>query len=74
MDEIQLNDDDKLQVIGPVNAVLYKANDIYNKVLYLKCADYELLTRYKDAMEQYAMKQASFKKINVQFDFDPVNP
>lgn len=62
-----------VQVIGPVNASLYKANDIYNKVLYIKAASYELLTFYKDEIEELVRDNQDFKKINLQFDFNPLN-
>jgi len=64
---------DEIQVIGPVNATLYKANDIYNKVIYIKAVSYELLTKYKDVIEAYAKDNVNFKKISIQFDFNPMN-
>jgi len=64
---------DNIQVIGPVNATLYKANDIYNKVIYIKAKSYQLLTQYKDAIEEFAKDNVDFRKISVQFDFNPMN-
>lgn len=62
-----------LQTIGPVNATLYKASDIFNKVLYIKSESYGLLTEYKDAIEVFTKENADFKKISIQFDFNPLN-
>lgn len=65
--------DESSQVIGPANASLYKANDIYNKVLYIKNPDYAILTEYAQRMEMLAQTDSSYRKVNVQFDFNPVN-
>lgn len=60
------------QVIGPANASLYKANDIYNKVLYVKSADYNVLTDFAQRMERLAREEILYKKVSVQFDFNPL--
>ena len=65
--------DESSQVIGPANASLYKANDIYNKVLYIKNPDYAILTEYAQRMEMLARTDSLYRKVNVQFDFNPVN-
>lgn len=65
--------DESSQVIGPANASLYKANDIYNKVLYIKNPDYAILTEYAQRMEMLARMDSLYRKVNVQFDFNPVN-
>ncbi len=62
-----------LQVIGPVNASLYKANDIYNKVIYIKCKKYDTLTECKDEIEQFTRENYYFSKVSTQFDFNPLN-
>lgn len=61
-----------VQVIGPANASLYKANDIYNKVLYVKSEDYDVLTDFAQKMEQLARESAVYRKVSVQFDFNPL--
>ena len=34
---------DRVNIIGPADAAVYKINDIYNRVIYYKCRDYALL-------------------------------
>lgn len=62
-----------VQVIGPSDAQLYKADDIYNKVIYYKSGDYGLLTRVKDALEEFVRDNEDFKYVSLQFDFNPMN-
>lgn len=69
----QASSQENIQIIGPVNAALYKANDIYNKVIYIKAESYEILTEYKDAIEAFTKDNLDFKKISIQFDFNPLN-
>lgn len=64
---------ENVQVIGPSDAQLYKADDIYNKVIYYKSGDYGLLTRVKDALEEFVRDNGEFKYVSLQFDFNPMN-
>lgn len=64
---------ENVQVIGPSDAQLYKADDIYNKVIYYKSGDYGLLTRVKDALEEFVRDNGDFKYVSLQFDFNPMN-
>lgn len=60
----------KLFITGPVNAPIYKINDIYTKIIYVKSDSYEALTDYKDLIEIYALDNCKFNNIFVQYDFD----
>lgn len=62
----------RLQVIGPADAAIAKVNDIYKKVIYLKCADYSMLIEIKDRLEKEIQSEPSFSKGTVQFDFNPM--
>ncbi len=61
-------------VMGPAPASLGRARDFYRFVIYVKDQKYDTLIEWKDAAEQ-AVKEVRFaKEVQVQFDFDPVNP
>lgn len=60
-------------VIGPCDAALYKAEDIYNKVIYYKAEDYKVLTQIKERVEEFVRDNTAFKYVSVQFDFNPLN-
>lgn len=62
--------DDKVNIIGPADAAVYKINDIYNRVIYYKCRDYALLIQIKDIIENYLKCNVScYKECHVVFDF-----
>lgn len=58
--------------VGPAAATVGKVNDIYRQVLYVKAVHYEILKEIKDFMEGYISCSEEFKRLSVQFDFDPV--
>ncbi len=60
-----------LTVTGPARASIGKINDIYRFVIYCKAAEYELLIRIKDRVEE-KIDPPSLKQESLQFDFDPV--
>ena len=51
---------------------LYKADDIYNKVIYVKSHDYEKLTQVKEYVENFTKNMTEFKYVSIQFDFNPL--
>lgn len=65
-----------IQVMGPSNAAIYKINDIYRRVIYLKTKEYRDLVGIKDALDRYLRsnreKEKAFSTVNVQFDFNPM--
>lgn len=60
----------ELQATGPVQAGIYKRNDYYNQVLYVKAQEYEKLTAFKDRIEGLCLENPLFRNIGVQFDFN----
>lgn len=64
---------DRLRLIGPASANIAKVNDIYRKVLYVKHSDYGQLVGLKDRIELFLKDRVDFGKVNITFDFDPMN-
>ena len=62
-----------MQVIGPADGAVSKVKDRYRKNIFIKHADYRLLTRIKDRLEQYIEANEGFRSIYIQFDFNPMN-
>ena len=55
-------------VIGPADETVSKVNDVYRKAMYLKHADFKVLTSVKNIVEQYVEMNEGFKDISVQFE------
>ncbi len=60
----------EINVYDPVNAGIYKINDIYTKLIYAKAQDYEALTDFKDKIEDISKNADIFKNVNTQFEFN----
>jgi len=69
---ILMQEQDKVQVIGPAPASIGKINDVFRFVFYVKCKDYNKLVEIKDYLEEKVQKM-ELKRESVQFDFDPMN-
>lgn len=63
----------QLKVIGPTDPPVAKAKDIYRRVLYMKHPDVRILVKVKDFLEKRLSKLTEWKKVSVQFDFNPMN-
>ena len=61
-----------IQKIGPSQAPISKIKDSYRKMIYIKAADYEDLTRIKDLVEAYA-ENWNEKDVRISFDFSLKN-
>lgn len=61
------------KMVGPSKAYLYKANDIYRYMIYIKQEDYKSLILVKDYLEGYVNYSEHFKNITVQYDFNPMS-
>ena len=59
-------------VIGPSQPYIGKIRDVYRRSLYIKHENYGALIRMKDYLEQYIRINRGYDRIQVQFDFDPV--
>jgi primosomal protein N' (replication factor Y) len=59
-----------VQVIGPVEAAVYKINDIYRKILYLKQENYDILIKIRDQIDRFSENHCQlFDQVMIQYDF-----
>ena len=63
----------KIQIIGPADAAIAKVSDIFRKIIYVKAADYGALVLVKNRLDHDLREDPLLKKVNVQFDFNPMN-
>ena len=61
------------KVIGPANASLSKAKDIYRRVIYLKDKEERNLKEIIRFLEGYVKYSEYLNDIYIQFDYDPIN-
>ena len=64
-------------LIGPAPAGIGRIRDIYRFALYIKDPKYDKLIVYKDQIEAYIhtmQGNGNYRNVQIQFDFDPVNP
>lgn len=59
----------QLELIGPVQAPVYKVNDIYRKILYIKNTNYDILISTKNKLEQSVKAQPLWDLVHIQYDF-----
>lgn len=62
-----------MTLIGPTNATIWKMNDSYRKVMYVKAKGREQLVKMKDFLEGYTKFSQYFRQIKVYYDMDPMN-
>ncbi len=61
---------EKVQTIGPVEASVYKINDIYRKILYLKHENYDILIKIRDQIDGFSENHPElFDQLMIQYDF-----
>lgn len=58
----------EVQFIGPVRAPVYKVNDIYRKILYIKSKNCDILDKIRCNIETLAEGDERFKTLSLQFD------
>ena len=63
----------QVRMIGPTSPHVSKVSDVYRRVIYLKHAEYDVLTDVKNKLEKYIEINPGFQKLRVQFDFNPMN-
>lgn len=63
----------KVTIIGPSSPYVGKVKDVYRRVIYLKYREYDVLIKMKNKMEQYMEVNSGFRKVRIQFDFNPMN-
>jgi primosomal protein N' (replication factor Y) (superfamily II helicase) len=66
-------DEHEISMIGPAKASLSKIKDIYRRMIYIKCVDYETLVHIKNYLEGFIQFSEYFKGCNIQFDFNPIS-
>lgn len=57
-------------VLGPTEASISKANDVYRRVVYGKCADYNILCSIKNQFEEYMKDNDKHKDCRLIFEFN----
>ena len=62
-------DEEKVQMIGPVDASVYKINDIYRKILYLKQENYDILIKIQKYVQNRWDETESCRRLTIQYDF-----
>lgn len=62
-----------LVVTGPAAAALARKSDLYRMVIYLKHAREDMLLGAKRQIEQILEQETVWKKIYIQFDYNPLN-
>lgn len=61
--------DKQCRIIGPVNAAIYKIQDFYRKMAYIKHIEYGILLGMKEKIEQQIANHPSFLGISLMYDF-----
>ncbi len=62
-----------VKVLGPVDAPVAKAKDIYRKMVYGKCMDYNILRSVKDCIEAFKEEDTEFKDCGIIFEFNLIS-
>lgn len=63
-------DQEMVQTIGPVEASVYKINDIYRKILYLKQENYDILIKIRNHIDGLSEDHPElFEQVMIQYDF-----
>ncbi len=57
-------------VLGPSDAPVAKAKDIYRKMVYGKCMDYGTLCSVKDCIEAFKEQDTEYKDCGINFEFN----
>ncbi|MCI8660466.1 MAG: primosomal protein N' [Lachnospiraceae bacterium] len=57
------------EVIGPNPAPVYKVNDIYRKILYIKQGNYDILIRIRKYVQDRWDETEDCRRLTIQFDF-----
>ena len=57
------------ELVGPVFAPVYKVNDIYRKILYIKQENYDILIRIQKYVQNRWDETEICRKLTIQYDF-----
>lgn len=58
-----------VEIIGPVPAPVYKVNDIYRKILYMKQENYDILIRIRKYVQDRWDETEDCRRLTIQYDF-----
>ena len=67
--EMSLLGEEGIKIFGPSPANIYKLNDVYRMIFYIKSSDYRKLVILKDELGE---RQSVEKAVSLQFDFNPI--
>lgn len=70
---IRIAPKESAKIIGPASPGIGKINDVYRKVIYIKDENYDTLVRIKNGLEQYIEVNPGYRKMRIQFDFNPMH-
>lgn len=59
-----------IRLIGPVNAPVYKVNDIYRKILYIKQENYDILIQIRKMTEKALREAQGSETLSVQYGLE----
>ncbi len=59
-----------ITVLGPTDAPIAKAKDIYRKMVYGKCFSYSVLCSVKDCIEDFKEKDTKYNDCGINFEFN----
>lgn len=57
-------------IIGPVNAGIYKVNDIYRKILYIKHPNHDIIIRIRDSVRRFLRNRQGSDRIRLQYNWE----
>lgn len=60
----------KAQIIGPADEAVAKINDMYRRVIYIKCGDEQALKSLREQTEHYIEINKGFDAMYIQYDFN----
>lgn len=58
------------QIIGPLNAGIYKVNDIYRKILYLKHPNHDIIIRIRESVKTFVRNMDKNDRIKLQYNWE----
>lgn len=61
---------EEITVLGPTDAPIAKAKDIYRKMVYGKCFNYNVLCLVKDCIEDFKEKDTQYNDCGINFEFN----
>ncbi len=67
---VELTAEKKAIIIGPAPHPVYKANDMYRYVMYIKCADVGVLENVRETIENGVQLKLQGVKYTIQFDME----